>query len=61
MVILNFASNADTIQVPFPKAGTWTETLDEDVRPTPRTVNVASAGDVQRITVPSNYGCIFVI
>jgi 1,4-alpha-glucan branching enzyme len=61
MVILNFASNADTIQVPFPKAGTWTEKLDENVRPTPWTVDVASAGDVERITVPSNYGCIFVV
>jgi maltooligosyltrehalose trehalohydrolase len=61
MVILNFAGYADTIQVPFPKAGTWTEKLDEDVRHSPWIVPVASPGDVQRITVPSNYGCIFVL
>jgi 1,4-alpha-glucan branching enzyme len=61
MVILNFASYADTIAVPFPKAGLWTEQLDADVRPNPWTVQVASAGDVQRITVPSNYGCIFLL
>lgn len=61
LVILNFASYADTIQVPFPKAGTWTEKLDDDVRTTPWTINVASAGSVQRIIVPSNYGCIFLL
>jgi len=61
MVILNFASYADTIQVPFPKAGTWTERLDDDVRPAPLTLSVASAGTVQSITVPSNYGWIFVL
>ena len=61
MVILNFAPYADKIQVPFPKAGLWAERLDEDVPRTPSPVSVASAGDVQRITVPSNYGCIFVL
>jgi maltooligosyltrehalose trehalohydrolase len=61
MVILNFAPYADTIEVPFPKAGAWTEKLDEDVRPSPLTVQVTSAGAPQRITVPSNYGCVFLI
>jgi maltooligosyltrehalose trehalohydrolase len=61
MVILNFAPYADTIQVPFPKSGTWTEKLDEDVRSTPWRVQVASVGDAHRITVPSNYGCIFLL
>jgi maltooligosyltrehalose trehalohydrolase len=59
MVILNFASDADTIPVPFPKAGAWTERLDENFRPAPLQVNVSAAGAVQRITVPSNYGYIF--
>ena len=59
MVILNFAPYADTIAVPFPAAGTWTEKLDEDIRAW--TLQVASAGDVQRVTVPSNYGCIFML
>jgi maltooligosyltrehalose trehalohydrolase len=61
MVILNFAGYADTIQVPFPKAGIWTEKLDDDVRTTSWTVSVASAGAVQTITVPSNYGWVFVL
>lgn len=61
MVILNFAPYADTIQLPFPKAGSWAERLDEDVRPAPWTLNVASSGATQRITVPSNYGCIFAL
>ncbi|HKA53426.1 MAG TPA: alpha-amylase family glycosyl hydrolase, partial [Candidatus Binatia bacterium] len=49
MVILNFGANADTIAVPFPQAGTWRERLDEDVRPTPWTVEVASTDTAQRI------------
>jgi 1,4-alpha-glucan branching enzyme len=61
MVILNFGPNADTISVPFPKAGSWAEKLDEDVRPAPWVIPVATAGDVQRVTVPSNYGFIFLL
>ena len=59
MVLLNFGSAAGTLAVPFPSAGIWTERLDEDVRGAPWTVNVAHAGDLQGIAVPSNYGCIF--
>jgi hypothetical protein len=59
MVLVNFADSAGTISVPFPKAGTWTEMLDADVRNL--TINVAAAGAVQTITVPSNYGMIFVL
>ncbi len=61
MVILNFEPYADTISLPFPKAGAWAEKLDEDVRPAPWKIQVATAGDVQRVTVPSNYGCIFLL
>jgi maltooligosyltrehalose trehalohydrolase len=61
MVVLNFAPYADAIRVPFPKAGTWIERLDEDVRSSPWTIPVASAGEVQSITVPSNYGFIFLV
>jgi maltooligosyltrehalose trehalohydrolase len=61
MVILNFAAYADTIQVPFPKAGQWTEKVDENDRPSPMTISVANPGDVQRVTVPSNYGYIFLL
>jgi len=61
MVILNFASSPDTIQVPFPKAGVWTERLDDDVRTIPWTVSITAAGASQSITVPSHYGCIFLL
>ena len=61
MVILNFASFADSISVPFPKAGTWTESLDADVRSAPWRIQVATAGDLERVVVPSNYGCIFIL
>ncbi len=61
MVILNFAAYADTIQVPFPKAGLWTEKLDEKDRPSPMTIPVAFPGAVQGVTVPSNYGYIFLL
>ena len=61
MVILNFGALAGTINVPFPKAGQWTEKLDEDVRPAPWTVPVAVPNAMQQITVPSNYGCIFLL
>ncbi len=61
MVILNFAAHADTIQVPFPRAGTWVEKLDEDVHATPWAIQITSSGGSQAITVPSNYGCIFLL
>jgi maltooligosyltrehalose trehalohydrolase len=61
MVLLNFSSSLGTIEVPFPKAGVWTEQLDADVRPAPWTIQVAFPGDIQPVTVPSNYGCIFTL
>jgi len=61
MVILNFAAHADTIQVPFPRAGTWVEKLDEDVHATPWAIQITSSGGSRAITVPSNYGCIFLL
>lgn len=61
MVVLNFDSNSATIQLPFPKAGAWTEKLDEDVRPAPLTISVPTAGALQSVTVASHYGCIFVL
>jgi hypothetical protein len=61
MVILNFGSFADTIEVPFPKSGMWTEKLDAPFRTAPLTVNVASPGETKPVTVPSNYGYIFIL
>jgi maltooligosyltrehalose trehalohydrolase len=61
LVILNFASHADTIQIPFPKAGVWTEELDAGQRQAPWTIQVGAAGEVHPVTVPSNYGCVFLL
>jgi 1,4-alpha-glucan branching enzyme len=58
MALLNFANTTGQITVPFPKAGTWTEMLDADQRS--YVVNVANDGDPQTITVPSNYGMVFI-
>ena len=55
MVLLNFADSAGIISVPFPKAGTWQEMLDGN-----QTISVPSDGAVQTVTVPSNYGMIFI-
>lgn len=61
MVVLNFNSSDTTIQLPFPKAGVWTEQIDATFRPAPLTVNVAAAGDTTTVAVPSNYGYVFVL
>jgi Alpha amylase, C-terminal all-beta domain len=61
MVVINFASYTDTIEVPFPKAGTWTEKIDDDVRTTPWIINVAADNAIQSVTVPSNYGFVFAL
>ena len=61
MVVLNFSSAAGSINIPFPKAGAWTERLDDDTRSTPWVVNIAHAGDLAAIPVPSNYGFIFTL
>src|SRR5262249_28087406 len=61
LVVLNFGASADTIRVPFPKPGTWTEKLDDDVRATPSTIQVNSTGEVHAVTVPSHYGFIYLI
>jgi maltooligosyltrehalose trehalohydrolase len=58
MVLLNFADHAATITLPFPKAGTWTEIIDADIRT--QRLTIAADGATQPVSVPSNYGCAFV-
>jgi len=58
MVLLNFADAPGTIEVPFPKAGEWQEMLDDDLRTSLITVN--TDGEMQTVTVPSNYGMVFI-
>jgi maltooligosyltrehalose trehalohydrolase len=56
MVILNFGPNADTIHLPFPKAGTWIEMLDANTQ-----IPVANPGDFAAVQIPSNYGLVFAL
>jgi 1,4-alpha-glucan branching enzyme len=60
MIVLNFGNAEGQIQLPFPKAGTWKEMLDDDVRAVPFTMNVTSQ-DPQMVRVPSHYGCVFIL
>ena len=55
MVVLNFSNEFGSIALPFPKAGSWKDMLDGVAE-----VNVAHDGDVQVVTVSSNYGIVFV-
>jgi hypothetical protein len=59
MVLLNFSDQNTQISLPFPKAGTWRETLDADVRPAALDLAVGADGEVQTVSVPSNYGMVF--
>jgi maltooligosyltrehalose trehalohydrolase len=56
MVLLNFGSGESLISLPFPKAGKWVERIDGT-----KTVNVDTAGSVQTVSVPSWYGCVFIL
>ena len=61
MVPLNFGDNSGSIALPFPKAGTYREMLDDDARPARFDITIASDGDVPpAIIVPSHYGFVFV-
>lgn len=57
MVLLNFSPNVGSITVPFPKAGTWVESVDGLLAP----VQVADDGDPQTVSVPSWYGYVFLL
>jgi maltooligosyltrehalose trehalohydrolase len=58
MVLLNFAGIAGQISVPFPKAGKWQEMLDADQQT--NILTVGADGEMRSISVPSNYGMIFI-
>jgi maltooligosyltrehalose trehalohydrolase len=63
MVVINFGQAAGQISLPFPAAGVWTEAVDATARAgaglPPLTVAIAAAGGFAEITVPSNYGYVF--
>lgn len=60
MVVLNFSASTQEIWVPFPKKGTYRESIDAN--PTgvgPLTINIHNDGDFGQILVPSNYGYVY--
>jgi maltooligosyltrehalose trehalohydrolase len=61
MVLLNFAAADGEIQLPFPRKGIWKEMLDDDVRESPLTLAVPAPGALQKVSVPSHYGCVFLL
>ncbi len=60
MVVLNFGPKDASITLPFPKAGTWREMLDDDVRSASFDVTVAAPGELHSLTVPSHYGFVLI-
>ena len=52
MVLLNFGGAAATVDIPFPKAGTYREMIDDDLRPTHFDLSFGSDGAHRR---PSPY------
>ena len=60
MVFLNFSDGSQSITVPFPEPGTYREMIDDAVRSTPYEISVGSANQLVDVTVPSNYGYIFI-
>ncbi len=64
MVFLNFSDNRQSISVPFPRAGTYRELIDDHDRQKAGVgswdVTAPTDGQLINIQVPSNYGCIFV-
>jgi maltooligosyltrehalose trehalohydrolase len=58
MVLLNFGNAVGTITLPFPKAGTWREMLDDAKRQF--SITVAADGETHPIAVNPNYGMVFV-
>jgi maltooligosyltrehalose trehalohydrolase len=63
MVAINFGQAAGQISLPFPAAGLWTEAVDAKARADagipPLTVAITNAGGFASISVPSNYGYVF--
>jgi 1,4-alpha-glucan branching enzyme len=59
MVLLNFWNGDAEIWVPFPRAGRWEEQIDRlDAPRAP--IDVAQDGAWTKVSVPSNYGSVYV-
>lgn len=63
MVVINFGQADGQISLPFPSAGVWTEVVVAKSRAAsgtlPLTITIANAGDFASVSVPSNYGYVF--
>ena len=61
VVFLNFSDHAQELSVPFPRAGTYRERLDD---PLPsgshQDITAHADGEWKTISVPSNYGAVYV-
>lgn len=55
LVCINFSDQMRTVSVPFEGAGVWRELIDGQEQ-----ITVAQAGQRHSVTVPSNYGKVFV-
>jgi 1,4-alpha-glucan branching enzyme len=60
VVFLNFSDQERTLTVPFPVAGLYREMLDDDARGSHLDLTVANAGDLHAVSIPANYGQVFV-
>ncbi len=60
VVLLNFSNNDQGVTISFPKAGTYREMINNDVRAQPWEITVHNDGDTVPVTIPSNYGYVFV-
>jgi len=61
MVFLNFSGVERDISIPFPKAGTYREMIDNPrADGQPFEITVEHDDQVRQVTVPSNYGQIFI-
>jgi maltooligosyltrehalose trehalohydrolase len=65
MVVINFGQAVGQISLPFPAAGVWTEAVDAKMRADagmpPLTIAIPNTGDFASVTVPSNYGYVFLL
>jgi 1,4-alpha-glucan branching enzyme len=61
MVMLNFSDAQQSIAIPFPAAGAYREMIDDPLRPAHFDISVGAANQMVNVTVPSNYGYIFLM
>jgi maltooligosyltrehalose trehalohydrolase len=59
LVVLNFSDSPQSVLVPFPRAGTYRECIDDDVRTSPYTVAVSEPQQPVALSPPSHYGYVF--